>query len=117
MPAPVPPRRHPSLKRCAIAGPMSGLRSTATRTGSSPSLPHAGARRALRGRREDRAGGEWTTQPARGEADRRPAEAGTVLVRPSGTERALRVMVDGPAAALVSKRADAIATLAGERLN
>jgi len=55
-------------------------------------------------------------------ASARDAEArldggGRVLVRPSGTEPALRVMVEGPDAALVSELADAIATLAGERLN
>jgi phosphoglucosamine mutase len=42
---------------------------------------------------------------------------GRVLVRPSGTEPALRVMVEGPDAALVAELADAIASLAGERLN
>jgi phosphoglucosamine mutase len=40
-----------------------------------------------------------------------------VLVRPSGTEPALRVMVEGQDEALVSELADALATLAGERLN
>jgi phosphoglucosamine mutase len=43
--------------------------------------------------------------------------AGRILVRPSGTEPALRVMVEGPDAALVEELADSIATLAGERLN
>jgi phosphomannomutase len=40
-----------------------------------------------------------------------------VLVRPSGTEPALRVMVEGPDAALVAELADSLAALAGERLN
>jgi phosphomannomutase len=40
-----------------------------------------------------------------------------VLVRPSGTEPALRVMIEGPDADLVVELADALATLAGERLN
>jgi len=42
---------------------------------------------------------------------------GRVLVRPSGTEPALRVMVEGPDADLVSELADSIAALAGDRLN
>jgi phosphomannomutase len=40
-----------------------------------------------------------------------------VLVRPSGTEPALRVMVEGADEALVAELADEIATLAGQRLN
>jgi phosphoglucosamine mutase len=40
-----------------------------------------------------------------------------VLVRPSGTEPALRVMVEGDDAAVVTELADSIATLAGQRLN
>ena len=47
----------------------------------------------------------------------RLGSSGRILVRPSGTEPALRVMVEGPDAALVTELADAIATLAGERLN
>ena len=42
---------------------------------------------------------------------------GRVLVRPSGTEPALRVMVEGEDGALVTELADTIATLAGDRLN
>ena len=45
------------------------------------------------------------------------AGTGRILVRPSGTEPALRVMVEGPDAELVGQLADEIATLAGERLN
>ncbi len=40
-----------------------------------------------------------------------------ILVRPSGTESALRVMVEGPDRAVVRELADSLATLARERLN
>ncbi|MEO8571084.1 MAG: phosphoglucosamine mutase, partial [Chloroflexota bacterium] len=51
------------------------------------------------------------------EAQARLGSRGRVLVRPSGTEPALRVMVEGPDATLVAELADAIARLAEERLN
>jgi len=62
------------------------------------------------------------------EADARLADAvraaeselagrGRVLVRPSGTEAALRVMVEGRDAARITELADALAALAVERLN
>ena len=50
-------------------------------------------------------------------ANARLGSGGRVLVRPSGTEPALRVMVEGPDAALVLELADSLAALAGERLD
>ena len=61
--------------------------------------------------------GDLAIQRAIRDAERRLGEGGRVLVRPSGTEPALRVMVEGPDAALVAEIADAIATLAGDRLH
>ena len=45
------------------------------------------------------------------------ADDGRVIVRPSGTEPALRVMVEGRDAELVRRLADQLAALASERLN
>ena len=65
--------------------------------------------------------GQWEGDPilqrAIRDAGRRLGPAGRILVRPSGTEPALRVMVEGPDAALVAELADSLAALAGERLN
>jgi phosphoglucosamine mutase len=62
------------------------------------------------------------------EADARLADAvraaetelagrGRVLVRPSGTEAALRVMIEGRDAVRIAELADALAALAVDRLN
>jgi len=45
------------------------------------------------------------------------AQDGRIVVRPSGTEPALRVMVEGRDAALVRRLADELAELASDRLN
>jgi phosphoglucosamine mutase len=45
------------------------------------------------------------------------AESGRIVVRPSGTEPALRLMVEGRDAAQVQRLADELAALAAERLN
>ncbi len=64
---------------------------------------------------------QWEADPvlrrAIADARSRLTAAGRILVRPSGTEPALRVMVEGPDAAVVAELADAIAKLAAERLN
>jgi len=50
-------------------------------------------------------------------AESRLGSSGRVLVRPSGTEPAIRVMVEGSDAGLVAELADELAAVAGERLN
>jgi len=80
-----------------------------------PMLPQQ--QRAVKARHKDQWEGDPIIQRAIRDAERRLGEGARVLVRPSGTEPALRVMVEGPDAALVTELADAIASLAGERLN
>jgi phosphoglucosamine mutase len=80
-----------------------------------PMLPQQ--QRAVKARHKDQWEGDPAIQRAIRTAEERLGGHGRVLVRPSGTEPALRVMVEGPDADLVTELADAIATLAGERLN
>jgi phosphoglucosamine mutase len=94
-----------------------------TRTSSSladlaltiPLLPQQ--QRAVKARHKDQWEGEPALQNAIREAERRLGGVGRVLVRPSGTEPALRVMVEGEDPDLVAELADSLAALAGERLN
>jgi phosphoglucosamine mutase len=79
-----------------------------------PMLPQQ--QRAVRARHKDQWEGDPALQRAIAEANAR-LEGGRILVRPSGTEPALRVMVEGPDEALVVELADTLAALAGERLN
>ena len=64
---------------------------------------------------------QWEADPelrrAIAAAEARLSIGGRVLVRPSGTESALRVMVEGQDHDLVSRLADELAALAGDRLN
>ena len=64
---------------------------------------------------------QWEADPELGraieDARGRLGGDGRILVRPSGTEPALRVMVEGPDHAVVRELADVLAVLAGERLN
>jgi phosphoglucosamine mutase len=83
--------------------------------GRIPLLPQQ--QRAVKARHKDQWEGDPAIQRAIRDAEARLDGGGRVLVRPSGTEPALRVMVEGPDAALVSELADSIAALAGERLN
>jgi phosphoglucosamine mutase len=80
-----------------------------------PLLPQQ--QRAVRVRHKDQWEGDPVLRAAIERAREQLGDAGRILVRPSGTEPALRVMVEGPDAALVSELADAIATLAGQRLH
>ncbi|MFI5262760.1 MAG: phosphoglucosamine mutase, partial [Candidatus Limnocylindrales bacterium] len=64
---------------------------------------------------------QWDADPHLADAVR-AAEAelagrGRVLVRPSGTEAALRVMIEGRDADRIGQMADALAALAVDRLN
>jgi phosphoglucosamine mutase len=80
-----------------------------------PMLPQQ--QRAVKARHKDQWEGDPALQRAIADAQARLGREGRVLVRPSGTEPALRVMVEGPDPDLVAELADSIATLAGERLN
>jgi phosphoglucosamine mutase len=80
-----------------------------------PLLPQQ--QRAVAARHRDQWEGDPVLQRALAQATARLGAGGRILVRPSGTEPALRVMVEGPDAELVSQLADEIAILAGERLN
>jgi phosphoglucosamine mutase len=80
-----------------------------------PMLPQQ--QRAVKARHKDQWEGDRVLQRAIATASGRLGPTGRVLVRPSGTEPALRVMVEGPDGALVAELADSLAALAGERLD
>jgi phosphoglucosamine mutase len=94
---------------CRVNRPLADL------AGQIDMLPQQ--QRAIKARHKDQWEGDRVLQNAIAEASRRLGGTGRVLVRPSGTEPALRVMVEGPDEALVIELADSLATLAGERLN
>jgi phosphoglucosamine mutase len=73
--------------------------------------------RAVPARHRDQWEGDRALQAAIAGARERLGDGGRILVRPSGTEPALRVMVEGRDADVVTALADEIAALAGERLN
>ena len=73
--------------------------------------------RTVPARHRDQWEGDRALQAAIAEARERLGAGGRILVRPSGTEPALRVMVEGRDAELVIALADQIAGIAGERLN
>jgi phosphoglucosamine mutase len=80
-----------------------------------PMLPQE--QRTIRVRHKDQWEGDRALRDAIADAERRLGSAGRVLVRPSGTEPALRVMVEGPDPATVVELADALADLAKQRLD
>jgi phosphoglucosamine mutase len=80
-----------------------------------PLLPQQ--QRAVPARHRDQWEGDPVLQRAIRDAGARLGPEGRILVRPSGTEPALRVMVEGPDEILVLELADRLAALAGERLN
>jgi phosphoglucosamine mutase len=80
-----------------------------------PMLPQQ--QRAVKARHKDQWEGDPVLQRAIASASARLGPTGRVLVRPSGTEPALRVMVEGPDEALVAELADSLAALAGQRLD
>jgi phosphoglucosamine mutase len=80
-----------------------------------PMLPQQ--QRTVQARHKDQWEGDPALRRAIADAQHRLGVGGRVLVRPSGTEPALRVMVEGQDAALVLELADAIAALAAQRLH
>jgi phosphoglucosamine mutase len=95
-----------------MASRGAGLRELAARI---PLLPQQ--QRAVPARHRDQWEGDPAFQRSIRDAQSRLGSGGRILVRPSGTEPALRVMVEGEDEALVTELADALAALAGERLN
>jgi phosphoglucosamine mutase len=94
-----------------------------TRTGRSladlaaqiPLLPQQ--QRAVPARHKDQWEGDREIRKAIAAAEAQLGPGGRVLVRPSGTEPSIRVMVEGPVDSLVVELADQLAALADERLN
>jgi phosphoglucosamine mutase len=73
--------------------------------------------RAVRVRHKDQWEGDAVLQRAIADAEARLGSGGRVLVRPSGTEPALRVMVEGRDGELVRDLADTLSTIAEQRLH
>jgi phosphoglucosamine mutase len=80
-----------------------------------PMLPQQ--QRTIPARHRDQWEGDPAIRRAIASAEYRLGPGGRVLVRPSGTEPAIRVMVEGADGDLVSELADQLAALAGQRLN
>jgi phosphoglucosamine mutase len=83
--------------------------------GRIPLLPQE--QRAVRVRHKEQWEGDPVLTRAIADAAARLGQGGRVLVRPSGTEPALRVMVEGWDAAIVLELADGLSALAEQRLH
>ncbi|HEX7497824.1 MAG TPA: phosphoglucosamine mutase [Candidatus Limnocylindrales bacterium] len=90
-------------------------RSLADLAAGVPMLPQQ--QRTIPARHRDQWEGDPAIRRAIAGAEARLGPGGRVLVRPSGTEPAIRVMVEGTEVGLVNELADQLAALAGERLN
>jgi phosphoglucosamine mutase len=90
-------------------------RTLAELAGRIPLLPQE--QRAVRVRHKEQWEGDPVLRRAIADAEARLGSGGRVLVRPSGTEPALRVMIEGWDAALVRELADGLSALADQRLN
>jgi len=80
-----------------------------------PLLPQE--QRAVRVRHKEQWEGDPVLRRAIADAEARLGTGGRVLVRPSGTEPSLRVMIEGPDAAVVRELADALSAIAEQRLH
>jgi phosphoglucosamine mutase len=80
-----------------------------------PLLPQE--QRAVRVRHKEQWEGDAVLLKAIADAEARLGTGGRVLVRPSGTEPALRVMIEGRDAEVVRELADGLSTLAEQRLH
>ena len=92
----------------------SGVR-LADLAGRIPLLPQE--QRAVRVRHKEQWEGDPVLRRAIADAERRLGGGGRVLVRPSGTEPSLRVMVEGADPRLVLELADGLSALAEQRLH
>jgi phosphoglucosamine mutase len=90
-------------------------RSLADLASQVPMLPQH--QHAIPARHKDQWEGDPVIRRAIARAEMRLGALGRVLVRPSGTEPAIRVMVEGSDEALVAELAGELAALAAERLN
>ena len=90
-------------------------RSLADLASEIPLLPQE--QRTIRVRHKDQWEGDRALASAIREARSRLGSGGRIVVRPSGTEPALRVMVEGGDAMVVTEMADALAALAKQRLD
>jgi phosphoglucosamine mutase len=80
-----------------------------------PLLPQE--QRAVRVRHKEQWEGDPVLRRAIADAEARLGAGGRVLVRPSGTEPSLRVMIEGSDAAIVRELADALSSIAEQRLH